>query len=126
MPEPPIRFLLDQNVPQEIVAWLQEQRPGWLIEHVNQIGLRGQPDRDIFLWAQANQAIVVTYDEDFADVRMFPLGSHWGIVRLRVWPTTVESTQAALQRLISLVPVEKLRGSLVIIDPSKIRLRQSR
>ena len=85
----------------------------------------GAPDRDIFLWAQANNAIVVTFDEDFADARMYPVGTHAGVVRLRVWPTTVEQTEDALARLLDEVKDADLPGSLVIVDRSQIRVRRS-
>jgi hypothetical protein len=39
-------------------------------------------------------------DEDFADARMCPAGSHAGVVRLRVWPTRIEETETALRRLL--------------------------
>lgn len=32
-------------------------------------------------------SIIVTFDEDFADSRVYPAGCHAGVVRLRVWPT---------------------------------------
>ena len=123
MPDQPLHLLLDQNIPEEIVSWLREKFPMWQIFHVKGIGLAGRPDPEVFRWAQTSQAIVISYDEDFADTRSFPLGSHHGIVRLRVWPTTVEETQAALERLFTQVPVKDLHGSLVIIDREKIRLR---
>ena len=124
MPDLPLHLLLDQNIPEEIARWLREKFPALKISHVKEIKLDGRPDPEIFRWAQANQAIVISYDEDFADTRSFPLGSHHGIVRLRVWPTTVEATQLAMERLLTLVPVSNLRGSLVIIDREKIRLRR--
>ena len=126
MPDGPLRVLLDQNIAEEVTVWLREKRPRWTVEHVKQVGLGGRPDPEIFRWAKLNEAIVVTYDEDFADARLFPLGSHHGIIRLRVWPTTVEETRKALDRLIAQVPKSELPGSLVIIDPAKIRLRQAR
>jgi hypothetical protein len=70
--------------------------------------------------------VVITYDEDFADARYFPLGQHCGVVRLRVWPTTTEATVEALARLLSLVDAGDLPGSLVIVDNHKIRLRRRR
>lgn len=85
----------------------------------------GAPDQDIFLWAQANNAIVITFDEDFADARMYPVGTHAGVVRLRVWPTTVEQTEDALARLLDEVKDADLSGSLVIVDRSQIRVRRS-
>jgi predicted nuclease of predicted toxin-antitoxin system len=75
--------------------------------------------------AQSDVSIVVTFDEDFADARMYPAGSHAGVVRLRVWPTTVENTEKALARLFDSVADDVLHGSLVIVDESKIRVRRS-
>jgi hypothetical protein len=66
------------------------------------------------------------FDEDLADQRTFPIGSHAGIVRLRVWPTTVEETQDALERLLAEVPDHELARALVIIDREAIQIRRSK
>lgn len=124
MPDQPLHLLLDQNIPEEIARWLRGKFTAWRVTHVKEIKLDGQSDPEIFRWAQTNQAIVISYDEDFADTRSFPLGSHHGIVRLRVWPTTVEETQAAIERLLTQVSISDLKGSLIIIDREKIRLRR--
>jgi hypothetical protein len=67
----------------------------------------------------------VTFDEDFADQRSFPTGFHAGIIRLRVWPTTVEGTQDALDRLLAEVSDVELARALVIIDRDAIRARRT-
>jgi predicted nuclease of predicted toxin-antitoxin system len=67
--------------------------------------------------------MIVTFDEDFADQRSFPLGRHWGVVRLRIWPTTIEETQQALLRLFSEVSEHDLRHALVIVNRTRIRIR---
>ena len=125
MPES-FAVLLDQNVPQPVAAWLRELRPAWIVYHVKEIGLAGKRDREIFAWAQERQAIIITFDEDFADQRSFPVGEHHGVVRLRVWPTTIEETQDALERLLAEVPDNELLGALVIIDRARIRVRPRR
>jgi predicted nuclease of predicted toxin-antitoxin system len=76
-------------------------------------------------WAQSDGSIVITFGEDFADARMFPVGSHCGVIRLRVWPTTIKTTQAALDRVLAEVPDAVLPGSLVIVDESRIRIRRA-
>lgn len=122
----PLRILLDQNVPREVAIWLRDARPSWTIEHTNDVGLSTKADVEIFAWAQAHGAIVITYDEDFADRRSFPVGEHAGVVRLRVWPTTVEETLRALKRLLAAVADEELAGALVIVDRGQIRIRAAR
>ena len=124
MPDKDLRLLLDQNVPQAISAWLQNKLPGWDILHVNELGFQGKPDEFIYLWAQKNGSVIVTYDEDFADSRYYPLGHHHGIIRLRVWPTTIEQTQSAMDRLIADVIPTTWRNCLIIIDNNKIRVRK--
>lgn len=118
--------MLDQNIPRELTPWLKQLKPSWDIRHVVSEGLKGKGDRVIFDHAQQCQAIVVTFDEDFADQRSFPVGEHHGVIRLRVWPTTSEETQNALERLCREVTEEDLRGALVIIDRTRIRVRPRR
>ena len=123
MPDSVLNILFDQNIPVAVVDWLRRQRPKWHIKHVNEIGMQGLPDEQIYNWAQENGAIIVTFDEDFADARYYSLGRHHGVVRLRVWPTTEEVTIHALSRLLRNVQESDWRGSLIIVDNSKIRLR---
>jgi predicted nuclease of predicted toxin-antitoxin system len=124
MPEEFRKVLLDQNIPQVLSEWLKEKLPDWEIRHVNELGFQGKTDKFLFLWAQKNGAIIVTYDEDFADSRFYPLGHHHGIVRLRVWPTTIEQTQKAMERLIADLSPSNWRNCLIIIDNHKIRVRK--
>ena len=120
-----LRILLDQNIPPSVCEFVRGRKPSWEVRHVNDVGLRGATDDIIFRWAQKDGSLVITFDEDFADARMYPIGSHAGVVRIRVWPTTVENTQAALARLFDAVTDEELPESLVIIDQRRIRMRRS-
>ena len=124
MPDLALKILLDQNVPAAAVDWLRSQRPGWTVRHVNELAFEGRDDAFLFQWAQQESAIVITYDEDFADARYYPLGRHCGVVRLRVWPTTIEATIAAMDRLLKQLPASEWPNSLVIIDNRKIRVRR--
>lgn len=119
----PLAVLLDQNVPQVVGEWLRGMRPSWRVFHTNEVGLAGCSDRAVFEWAQEQRAIVFTFDEDFADRRSFPVGTHCGVVRLRVWPTNIEETQKAIERLLAEVSENELAGSLVIVGRTHIRVR---
>jgi predicted nuclease of predicted toxin-antitoxin system len=116
--------LLDQNIPRVVTSWLSERLPGWEVYHVSGLGFEGEPDDFLYTWAQGRKAVIVTYDVHFADAHMFGLGPHHGIIRLRVWPTTVESTCEALGRLLRSVPPDDWSDSLIIIDNQKIRIRR--
>jgi len=104
---------------------LAERQAAWLGHQARQrLGFQGRADEFLYLWAQENGAIIVTYDEDFADSRFYPLGHHHGVIRLRVWPTTVEQTQNAMERVIADLHPSKWRNCLIIIDNQKIRVRK--
>lgn len=120
------RILLDQNIPIALLGWLREKLPIWKIRHLNELGFQGKTDEFLYLWAQQNNAIIITYDEDFADSRFYQLGHHNGVIRLRVWPTTIEQTQSAMERLITDLPSTQWHGCLIIIDNKKIRVRKFR
>jgi len=121
-----LSVLFDQNVPRAVCVALQLKRPEWSVRHVADVGLWGASDAEIFAWAQVDRSIVITFDEDFADARMFPVGSHAGVIRLRVWrPTTIEKANAAIERLLDEVRAEDLPGSLVIVDETRIRVRRA-
>jgi len=119
-----LSILLDQNVVLEALGFLRERRPEWTVQHTRELGLNRATDIQVFEWAQRTGAIVVTFDEDFADARTFPLGTHAGIVRLRVWPTSPKRTLETLARLMDNVPDEEWPCALIIIDETRIRIRR--
>lgn len=125
MPDAVRSVLLDQNIPRVVAGWLRDRRKSWKVSHVTELGFVGKSDEFLYLWAQEHRAIIVTYDEDFADARMYPLGRHHGVVRLRVWPTTIEKTQEALERLMAQLPDEDWPRSLIIVENQRIRVRRA-
>jgi predicted nuclease of predicted toxin-antitoxin system len=124
MAELVLNILMDQNVPVAAADWLRDRQPAWTVRHVNELGYAGRDDAFVFHVAQEAAAIVLTYDEDFADARYYALGRHRGVIRLRVWPTTVEATIAAMERLLDQLPASEWPGSLIIVDNRKIRVRR--
>lgn len=120
-----LRVLLDQNVPRVVAAWMRQIRTTWIVTHTSDLGLDGRPDTEIFDWAQTNGYLIITFDADFADTRTFPVGGNYGVIRLRVKPTTVEEAESALSRLLAQVSDAELRGALVIVARDTIRVRRS-
>lgn len=79
MPDQVLSFLIDQNIPYDVVEWLRDLKPEWKITHVRDIGYEGKDDDKLYRWALENQAIIITFDEDFADARFYPIGKHFGL-----------------------------------------------
>lgn len=76
------RFLVDEDMPRTAAGVLRQA--GYIAEDVRDVGLRGRSDQAIFEYAQAHNSIIVTADTDFANVLDYPLGTHPGIIVLRL------------------------------------------
>ncbi len=121
MPES-FKILIDQNIPVGIAQWLRSIKSDWDVTHTSELQLNMSSDETIFNWAVREEFAILTFDEDFADRRTFPVTLHFGIIRLRVWPTTTEEIQNALLRVIASVDIVEIKQSLIIVDKSKIRI----
>lgn len=116
-------ILLDQNIPRSIKPWLKEYKPKWKIFHTSELGLSEVPDSVIFDKAEELSAAIITFDEDFTDIRLFKK-LNVGIIRLNLWPTTVEIVKSALKKLFSEVNDNEINNSLIIVDKLKFRIRK--
>lgn len=61
-----MKFLVDQNLPVELAAWLRDA--GCQALHVRDVGLAQRPDEDLILRARREGEVVVTQDAGLAAV----------------------------------------------------------
>lgn len=116
-------FLVDEDMPRSTARVLREA--GHQAEDVRDVGLRGHGDDEVFDYAQRRGAILVTEDRGFANVIRFPLGSHRGIIVLRV-PNELSTSRVNRELLEALAGLQErdLAGSLLIVQPGRFRLRR--
>lgn len=117
------RFLVDEDLPRSLVPHLAAA--GFAAEDVRNVGLRGKPDAAILEYAVARALVLLSGDMGFGNLLRFPLGSHAGIVITR-FPNempTVALNEAILHALRALSD-DDLAGNLIVIEPSRIRLRR--
>jgi predicted nuclease of predicted toxin-antitoxin system len=124
---PPVaKFLIDESLPRRVGAGLAAARHDVL--DVRDIGLRGAPDGVIHARAVADDRILVSGDTDFANTLRFRLGTHPGIVVIRVpssWSPTDRSERLVLALDDALLAA--IKGATVIVEPARVRvLRASR
>ena len=114
------QFLVDENLPRSLAARLNAA--GLVAQDVRDLGFRGAPDEEIFDFARSQRLILLTADLGFgALMRAYPDAP--GAVLVRVpndWPTAAvnELIEKSLLRLPEIVP-----GSLVVIEPERVRIR---
>jgi predicted nuclease of predicted toxin-antitoxin system len=93
--------------------------------HIIDAGLRGRPDPEILAAAKEADRALLTADLDFSNLLLFPLGSHAGIVVAR-FPNEmpVEPLNEAIVAALDDLEPSDLAGSLVIIEPGRVRIRR--
>jgi predicted nuclease of predicted toxin-antitoxin system len=118
-----LRFLVDEDLPRSTATVLREA--GYDAYDVRELGLSGSTDQEVFEQAQSLSAAVLTGDSDFANILLFPPGTHHGIVVSRI-PDEL-STDALNRELlagISQLGENELHGALVIVEVGQIRIRR--
>jgi predicted nuclease of predicted toxin-antitoxin system len=77
-----MRIKLDENLPTHIASELRTR--GHDVHTVEQEGLLGHSDQEIWLASQREQRFLITQDLDFSDARSFVPGTHHGILLMRL------------------------------------------
>ena len=117
------RFVLDEDVPRSLAVALRQA--GHDASRVQEVGLKGASDREVFDFARSQQAALITADVDLADARVLQGETHHGLILLRMPPemsasaVTVEAT-----RLLERIAEEDLVGSLLVLEPGRVRIRR--
>ena len=118
----PARFKLDENLPREAEALLLEAGHDVhtvLVEH-----LGGNSDHRVFDASLAENRILVTFDLDFSDIRLYPPASHKGIWVLRPHTQSIDNTLALLRGALAVLETESAHARLWIIEPERVRIRE--
>ncbi len=118
-----MKFLLDENLPLSFVDALTHL--GFLADHVINVGLRGKSDQEIAEYAKQNQAIIITKDIEFESLLLYPKGSHYGIIVLRI-PFFFKKEQIfqTLNDFLTSTQSEDLIKSVVIVQVGRYRIRK--
>jgi len=117
-----MHFLIDANMPRRCHSVLRQA--GHKITDVRDIGMGGDADTDIAVYAIRHQLCILTRDFGFADIRKFPPKEHAGIVVLSLPKdgTTAGVICDVLNKFLSEMPPQ-MQGCLVIADKDRFRIK---
>ena len=118
----PARFKLDENLPRDAETLLREA--GHDVHTVLDEHLGGNPDPRVFDASQAENRVLISFDLDFSDIRLYPPASHKGIWVLRPEIQSIENTLALLRGALLVLETEPVQGRLWIIQPGRVRIRE--
>jgi len=118
-----MRIKLDENVPVECLPALIN-----LVHEVSTVkseSLTGCPDKDLWPIVQQEKELLITQDKGFGDLRIYPPGSHNGILLLRPGTALPSKILAFLTQVVRTVRLEEISGCLAVADSNGIRIRRS-
>ena len=87
MPEA-IRLYLDQMIQTRVAHLLRQEE--FDVLRASETGQSRADDQEILRFAVSEQRILVTLDEHFGDWVVLPLSTHFGVIRVKVSPTTLK------------------------------------
>ena len=118
-----MKFFLDTNIPYSALKIFEEL--GLESAHARDAGLSRAGDKEIADYAKKNESILITKDLEFANTKLFPSGSHEGLIIIRL-PTFFKASQFVnvLQGFLSSININELKQSVAIVKLGKYRIRK--
>jgi predicted nuclease of predicted toxin-antitoxin system len=112
-----VRFLIDAQLPPELARYLLSR--GHQAEHVFELKLATASDRRIWNHALAQNAALITKDEDFVTMRALSRDNGPAIVWVRVGNTTTRALVAVFDSVLPGLIAAIERGETVIQIPER-------
>jgi predicted nuclease of predicted toxin-antitoxin system len=119
-----MKFKLDENISRHLKVSLNKLDHDVLT--VADQGLLSNPDTLIADAAKNEGRILITLDVEFADLRKYPPGSHPGIILFRPKSFGPLAVNRFIEEFFQNTDIEDLRNCVVVVEPSKVRVRRSK
>lgn len=116
-----LKLLIDANMPRLITRSLVFL--GYDVVDIRDVERPGIADDRIFEIAQRERRIILTRDQDFGNVLIYPPGTHAGIVVLRTRGQSSESIRDLLISFLEEVNEDEICGSLIVLEKHRYRIR---
>jgi len=117
-----VKLKLDENLSRHLAPALTAF--GHDVDTVADEGLLGESDNAVPVAAIQADRLLLTVDLDFSDIRRFPPGTHPGIIVFRprgaAGPLEINRF---VESFIRTNIIEEFAGCLVVVDPTKTRVR---
>lgn len=117
-----MRFFIDECVWQVTRDYIKQI--GHDIASVEQCGLSGSDDNIVIARAVAENRAFLTRDMHFCNILLYPPENYFGIVVLKIDPSTIEQVHRTLGTALGHFTQESIQKALLIVDSNKFRERR--
>ena len=116
-----MKIKIDENLPVSLASLFDEF--GHDADTVEDEGLLGHSDDEVWFAAKSEDRLIVTQDLDFADMRRFAGPGNPGVILLRL---DNFSKPSIMRRIHEVLRSEDLnwRGCIVVVNQKRIRVRK--
>ena len=94
------------------------------VDTVADEGLLGADDASLSVEAAWERRLLVTLDRGFGDIRLYPPGTHAGVLVLRLSNHSLPEMKSALEHLVSEVDFDDLAGCVAVFRDGNLRVRR--
>jgi predicted nuclease of predicted toxin-antitoxin system len=116
-----MRLLIDMNLSPRWVETFNES--GIEAVHWSTLGAFNAPDTAIMAYARQNDYVVITHDLDFGAILAATQGEKPSVVQIRADDVSPAAIGAHVILALKQMSMELDSGALLIVDPSRTRLR---
>jgi predicted nuclease of predicted toxin-antitoxin system len=118
-----LKILVDEDMPRPTTGLLQSL--GIDAIDLRDIGLKGSTNARVFEYAQKHRMIIISRDREFGNILKYPLGTHYGIIRVNLPHTFVRhQILDAVERFFIEVERNRLPNHLTILEVGRYRIRE--
>lgn len=116
-----MHFLIDNNLSPKLIELLSELNHQ--ATHVYDIGLSRATDIEIFRYANDNGMIIISADTDFGYILSEWNSPQPSVILARYLSLDPKILFAYLKRIIEDYKEELIAGSIIVVEPDKVRIR---
>jgi len=117
------RFLTDENIPPALAEFLRQR--GFDVKEVRGIGISGISDARIIELARGEERVLVTFDRHFGNLLLYPVDTHFGIIRIRIHPSLLSDLIQSLEHFLIEFDLATMKGTLIVLEKEGYRVRRS-
>lgn len=118
-----VRILVDEDMPKKSVEFLISL--GFDVIYVPSARLKGMANGTLIKKAIKERRIFMTRDQDFLNEKIYPLGSHYGIVVFKLQRQNTKNLLTALERFLNKVNIREVKGCLATVEENKHTIKKT-
>lgn len=118
-----MQIKVDEDLPRQVVALLREY--GYRADSVIEQEMSGWKDAELWRKIQDENRFLITADKGFADIRIYPPGSHAGVMLLRPDQDGIRPTIELVERVLRSYDLNALSRTTTVVTPRGVRVRKS-